>query len=279
MIIKQETYCYRCGKTIEVKERKKRTSIKTRLASKKLCSECLLDFKKQRRAEFSIMNKSKRMRDLVSRRMTDKNPMLQAESRNKVSSTMKIKYAKGEIVSPFAGLVIKKKAQENSKNGITDETRQATSDRMKKSNPMFREEVRDQVKATLTRKYANGEIPRITGHNHWLWKGTSSFNKTIRTRLYRVFSRPVMERDDYTCTVCFERGGILHSHHIVPLRDIIDKVLSSYEIDDISELVGEPLYDELVEVVVSCHEVKNGRTVCPKCHGEIDDRYRRKHAS
>jgi len=274
----QEICCYRCEKVVKTKKREKRTSTKKRLRSSKLCPECSQAFKQQRGIEFAKRNKTSRMRNRVSARMQESNPMFKEENRSKVSSTLKDKYERGELVSPFSDPEIKKIAEERSKQSFTAEIRQLLSEKMLgDKNPMKNPETCRRVQQTLKEGYESGRLNRTRGSDHWLWKGTSTFNKTVRSRLYPIFVQPVMERDNFTCQVCSKHGGMLHVHHLVPLRDIIDEVLAAGGVEDVSELIGTGYYDKLVEIVVHHHRVENGQTVCPKCHGKIDDRYRRKH--
>ena len=305
--VKQIVYCYRCEKTMEVIKREKRTSVKSRLCSQKLCKHCLRTFRTKRAQEFREMNKTQKMKNLVSARMKKSNPMFCETNRIKVSNTLKRKYKSGELVSPFADPKIKKIAEKRStctlrrkyKSGelvspfadpkirklaslarqaaLTTEYRQLMSKRMLgDNNPMKNPETVRKVQQTLKERCDSGILKRKTGRQHGNWKGTSSFNKTVRSRLYPVFTKPVMERDNYTCQLCSKEGGILHAHHVVSLRSIIDELLTALGINDVSKLIDTNHYDELVNIVVKNHHVDNGQTVCPKCHGKIDDRYRRK---
>ena len=59
----------------------------------------------------------------------------------------------------------------------------------------------------------NKRIPKISGENHYNWKGGKSRdkhggNKCIKWRL------AIFERDNYTCQGCKKVGGYLEAHHI-----------------------------------------------------------------
>ena len=82
------------------------------------------------------------------------------------------------------------------------------------------------------------------GENSHFWNGgVSQINRTERqnfmaTTEYRNWRWMVFERDNYTCQICFKRGGYLHADHIKPYA----------------------LFPKL-RLVLS-----NGRTLCIECH-------------
>ncbi len=92
-------------------------------------------------------------------------------------------------------------------------------------------------------------IKHARGENHHCWQGgkSSKYDKLRRSKEWRDWRKKVFERDKYTCRTCgFKNGkGIkhkdLHPHHI--------KSASKYL--------------KLVFVV------KNGITLCRRCHGKI----------
>ena len=57
------------------------------------------------------------------------------------------------------------------------------------------------------------------------WKGgISTLNHSIRDCKKGLdWRQAVFERDDYTCQVTGQRGGRLHAHHIVQIKDLIEK--------------------------------------------------------
>lgn len=89
----------------------------------------------------------------------------------------------------------------------------------------------------------------VRGVNHHNWKnGITEVNQAIRHSLkYINWRRKVFKRDDYTCQNqdCGQRGGRLNADHIQPFS----------------------LYPKLRFVI------KNGRTLCQKCHKKIGWRY------
>jgi hypothetical protein len=102
-----------------------------------------------------------------------------------------------------------------------------------KNNPIvFTEEIRKKI----------GETHK--GDKCTFWKGgISKMNRTERQKdmlkyEYRKWRRNVFERDNFTCQICFNKGGILYAHHI---KRYID-------------------YPELRL------EISNGITVCKECN-------------
>lgn len=78
------------------------------------------------------------------------------------------------------------------------------------------------------------------------WRGgRRTANAIIRASdKYKEWRASVFERDNFTCQKCFQHGGSLHAHHIKEFSSHPDLIFS----------------------------IKNGETLCLKCHGEIHNR-------
>ena len=77
------------------------------------------------------------------------------------------------------------------------------------------------------------------GKDHWNWQGgISSKNDLERARFKQIVQKKVLERDNYTCQMCDERGGYLQVDHIQS-------------------------WSEYVELRF---DMKNLRTLCMDCH-------------
>lgn len=152
-------------------------------------------------------------------------------------------------------------------------TRKQASRRMRIDNPMFNPQVRRRVSKTLRKKYKTGELNVPTGPKNHLWKGNRSFNLTVRTRLYSIWIRPILERDGFLCTIC-GRGGQLQVHHTRPLREIIESVGARLSIKEFDTYKSDPRYDNFIQMVIDEHKLCDGITVCKSCHTKIDRRYR-----
>ncbi len=84
----------------------------------------------------------------------------------------------------------------------------------------------------------------MKGENHYNWHGGVSKKRQLdmTRREYRQWRKSVFERDKYTCQVCGDnKGGNLRAHHI-------------------------KRYSEFPELR---YDVKNGITLCDKCHNKV----------
>lgn len=84
----------------------------------------------------------------------------------------------------------------------------------------------------------------VKGEKHHLWKGGISSNeeKLRKSIEYRLWREAVFNRDNFTCTICGERGGELNADHIKPFSQYPELRLS----------------------------LDNGRTLCVSCHRKTD---------
>jgi len=106
-----------------------------------------------------------------------------------------------------------------------------------------------------------------TGENATAWKGgRMSIVRRIKSALqrkYKWFHR-VMDRDNCICQKCTASKN-LDAHHIVPIANIVKKLLSNKEFlteaEKMDWLIVQP---EIVD-----DKLTNGITLCRKCHKEI----------
>jgi len=134
--------------------------------------------------------------------------------------------------------------------------------KMKTNNPMKDPVISKKVSEILkNREYL------IRGSDHWLWKGNRDRCQTIRTRLYKPWIRPILERDNFTCSKCNKRGGRLEVHHVNPtFREIVDLVLQNRKMDELSNKEFAVVSDEIVDIHKKCV----GITYCVACHKQVD---------
>ena len=92
---------------------------------------------------------------------------------------------------------------------------------------------------TIERMKIANKLKALKKEKNPAWKGgITAFNKLERDRFQKTMQKQVFERDDYTCQLCFKRGGILHVDHIQPFAEYIE---GRFNMD-------------------------NCRTLCVKCH-------------
>lgn len=99
---------------------------------------------------------------------------------------------------------------------------------------------------------------KISGHNHYNWKGGNrSVNSIIRKCYeYRQWVQDIFKRDNYTCQECGKRGVELNAHHIKQFA----LILKEHKIQTLKE-------------ALICHELwnyENGQTLCVPCHRKTD---------
>ena len=96
-----------------------------------------------------------------------------------------------------------------------------------------------------------------TGDKNSNWKGgrTQLVRAIKNSYEYKNWRKRIFERDNYSCTICGDRGGIeIVPDHIIPFSAI----LNEYKIDS-------------VQKALSCSrlwDISNGRTLCHPCHRE-----------
>lgn len=231
--------CRKCKKSIR-KEIKLNTNTSHQSIGE-TCEDCLLESSKAR-----------------SEQMKKSNPMYNAETRVKVASTL------SGIDKDLSDYVVPKCKQEKM-------SQEEIAEKMRTSNPMHKKEIREKVAQSLKEGYATGRISKVTGSDHWLWKGNRDRAQVIRTRLYPVWIRPILERDNFTCSRCMTKGGRLEVHHIDPtFREIVEEVLNG-------RLLSKLKYDEFEEVsrlVLEKHANAIGITYCINCHKDVDEQRR-----
>ena len=105
-----------------------------------------------------------------------------------------------------------------------------------KDNPFFGKKHTKKTKMKMSKnhvevKYWLGkERTSMMGDKHWNWKGgikrphkRNENDTTERTNFYYTVRKMVLERDDYTCQFCGERGVALHVDHIQSWSEHVDQ--------------------------------------------------------
>ena len=242
------------------------------------CEQCKLVLRKKNALMLRRRNRSRKMRDAARRHMTNNNPMHDRETAQKVATTVRERYRRGEV-SSFCDAEVKKRAEQNSRKFWTSSKssgiRKKFSKRMSTKNPMYDHNTAKMVGEIRKQKIRSGEFIPRRGEYHWNWKGKRRFNLFVRSRLYKPWIRPVMERDNFACTKCGRTRCNLHVHHTRRLEEIINLVLSRHGITDIVKVQrsDSTLYSALADEVVTEHRLSDGTTLCKACHAQVDKRY------
>lgn len=254
--------CRKCGEVIEEVIVKRDIE---QVVSRKLCIKC----KKLFTESIIARNKSLKIREDNSKRMTDNNPMKDINVREKVSKTTKEQYQKGERISSFQ--IPEKMKWIRSLWKISDEGRSSISKNMIDNNPMKDVIVAQKMSKTFKERIKSGEIKYKHGKEHHLWKGNRWFNDVVRCQLYPIWTFKILERDKFTCQKC---GNIkdLQVHHLTPLRSFIKLVRVKYNIKFFSDIDSD-LWQPYVDEIIKLHKIDDGITVCGKCHSLIDKKY------
>ena len=90
---------------------------------------------------------------------------------------------------------------------------------------------------------------------------------SIRTRLYKAWIFPIMERDGFTCRKCSKTGNELEVHHNKePFSEILKKFtkgisISSFNYKD---------YIKISDKIIKYHKKVSGITLCTECHSKVD---------
>jgi hypothetical protein len=143
---------------------------------------------------------------------------------------------------------------------------------MREHNPMFNLDVRKRVSKTYKINSALGLHKIKTGKDSPLWKGNRDRSQIIRSRLYKIWISPILERDNFSCQECGKTNCRLEVHHIIPFRNILKKFLFEDNIDSIQE----DDFFKLCENIENYHKdnYSIGITYCVDCHKRIDERRR-----
>lgn len=153
---------------------------------------------------------------------------------------------------------------------MPDEVSRRSSQRMKINNPMRDPLTKLKVSKTLKNGYKTGRYKKLTGEQHWLWKGNRKRSYVIRSRLYNIWIKPIMIRDNFSCQRCGKIGGYLEVHHKhESFSDIVHRF--NEKGGSLNDLSSEE-FESLSEIVTSYHEnnLNIGETLCRKCHRAVD---------
>ncbi len=110
----------------------------------------------------------------------------------------------------------------------------------------------------------NSGISRKGVKSH-LWRGGLTKPRTVIRNCvqYKLWREAIFERDNFTCVLCYARGGRIEAdHYPISFSSIIDILLKNCSVE---ALVKASLEDKLI------WDTNNGRTLCRECHRKTDN--------
>lgn len=114
--------------------------------------------------------------------------------------------------------------------------------------------LRNRISATLRGRYIREENPNYKGYSN---------ERTLARGLFKTISKEMLRDCNFTCQICGQHGGNLHTHHIKPFSVIFDNFISSAYSGDIKNFYHEILaYDDFTNK-------NNLIVVCENCHKKI----------
>jgi hypothetical protein len=97
------------------------------------------------------------------------------------------------------------------------------------------------------------------------------FRNLFKSRLYLIWKKPILERDNYCCSNCGIHNCALEIHHIIPYRQLFQDCITELNYNWNDWLIWtEQMILELENLLVSKHTLEIGITLCKKCHGKHD---------
>ena len=274
--MEQILVCKKCGKECGTRESKTKCR-KTHILVRS-CAQCYQAHRERMRIVLGERNRSAKMREASSKNMRCNNPMFNPDIAHKVAETNKEQYRKGERISLLGTPEVRAKTEAGLRafwaSSKSDVIRSRFSKRMKRSNPMYDQQTLKKAMHSMAEGRSSGRIVTPKGKDHWLWKGNRRFNLVVRSRLYKVWTIPVIIRDHFTCTLCGRTDCSLQAHHSKSLASIIESVLKREGVENVEALKETSRYSFLADLVVAEHHLEDGITVCRKCHAMVDRQYK-----
>ena len=235
--------CRKCGTVVDSKIKKlTKTNI---IDNNVICDDC----KKQTSIWRSL-------------HMKQHNPMFKKDVVEKSQRTLKNKFEndteyREKVISHMRFL------GKTYRTVMTEEQRLLASYRMKTDNPMRNTDIKQ--KNIETRKRNGQRNP--TGKEHRNWKGNRDRAQTIRTRLYKPWIYPILERSSFCCELCNATKTRLEVHHdSMSFAECLSKCLDGR----ILETLTDEEFEDIIQRMIAEHKTITGITVCVSCHRTID---------
>lgn len=98
------------------------------------------------------------------------------------------------------------------------------------------------------------------------WKGNlSRFKVIVRSLLFRTWSKPIFERDNFRCMQCGSENN-LSIHHIVSFNKLLKEVFEQYPYLDIRSYDDKCILHKACLEYPPLSDTDNGITLCVSCH-------------
>lgn len=115
---------------------------------------------------------------------------------------------------------------------------------------------------TLRNRISTSLKGRYIGENNPNYKGYSD-ERTLARGLFKTISKEMLRDCNFTCQICGQHGGNLHTHHIKPFSVIFDNFIKNVYSGNIKNFHHEILsYEDFTNK-------ENLIVVCEACHKKI----------
>ena len=115
-------------------------------------------------------------------------------------------------------------------------------------------DLRNRISNSLKGRFVGKDNPNYKGYND---------EKTLARGLFKTISKEMLRDCNFTCQICGQHGGDLHTHHIKPFHVIFDEFIQNVYSNNIENFYHEILaYDDFTDK-------NNLVVVCKKCHYKI----------
>jgi len=129
------------------------------------------------------------------------------------------------------------------------------------------EETKKRDRAAKLKQWQDEEYrKKFLGDKSHFWRGgvTTISGKIRKSPKMKKWAREILERDNFTCWWCEQRGGKLEVDHIIPYSFILKKIIGRSEKKDDESIYQNAMKDKLL------WDKSNARTLCERCHKKTE---------